>query len=38
MRRAQDRARGAAIEHYGARSATIKSGALGALKLANEFY
>ena len=36
MRRAQDRARSATIEYYGARSATIKSRALGALKLARE--
>ena len=36
MRRAQDRARSAAIEYYGAQSATIKSRPLGALKLASE--
>ena len=36
MRRAQDRARSATIEYYGARSATIESRALGALKLASE--
>ena len=36
MRRAQDRARSATIEYHGARSATIKSRAQGALKLASE--
>ena len=36
MRRAQDRARSARSRMIGARSATIKSRALGALKLARE--
>ena len=36
MRRAQDRARSARFRKIGARSATIKSRALGALKLASE--
>ena len=36
MRRAQDRARSARSRKNGARSATIKSRALGALKLASE--
>ena len=36
MRRAQDRARSATIEYYGARSVTIESRALGVLKLARE--
>ena len=36
MRRAQDRARSARSRKIGARSATIKSRALGALKLASE--
>ena len=36
MRRAQDRARSARSREIGARSATIKSRALGALKLAGE--
>ena len=36
MRRAQDRARSARCRKNGARSATIKSRALGALKLASE--
>ena len=36
MRRAQDRARSARARKIGARSATIKSRALGALKLASE--
>ena len=36
MRRAQDRARSAGSRKNGARSATIKSRALGALKLASE--
>ena len=36
MRRAQDRARSARSRNIGARSATIKSRALGALKLASE--
>ena len=36
MRRVQDRARSARSRKNGARSATIKSRALGALKLANE--
>ena len=35
MRRAQDRARSARSSKNGARSATIKSRALGALKLAS---
>ena len=37
MRRAQDRAQSARSRKIGARSATIKSRALGALKLASEF-
>ena len=36
MRRAQDRARSARSRKNGARSATIESRALGALKLASE--
>ena len=36
MRRAQDRARSARPRKNGARSATVKSLALGALKLASE--
>ena len=36
MRRAQDRARSATFKNSGARSATIESRALGALKLASE--
>ena len=36
MRRAQDRARSARSRKNGARSATIESRALGALKLARE--
>ena len=36
MRRAQDRARSARFRKNGARSATIESCALGALKLASE--
>ena len=36
MRRAQDRARSARSRKNGARSATIKSRALGALKIARE--
>ena len=36
MRRAQDRARSARFRRNGARSATIESRALGALKLARE--
>ena len=36
MRRAQDRARSATFKSSGTRSATIKSRALGALKLASE--
>ena len=36
MRRAQDRARSARSRKNGARSATIKSRALGALKLARD--
>ena len=36
MRRAQDRARSAMFRKNGARSATIESRALGALKLASE--
>ena len=36
MRRAQDRARSARSRKNGARTATIKSRALGALKLASE--
>ena len=36
MRRAQDRARSARSRMNGARSATIESRALGALKLASE--
>ena len=36
MRRAQDRARSARSKKNGARSATIESRALGALKLASE--
>ena len=36
MRRAQDRARSARFKNSGARSATIESRALGALKLASE--
>ena len=36
MRKAQDRARSARSRKNGARSATIKSRALGALKLASE--
>ena len=36
MRRAQDRARSARSRKNGPRSATIKSRALGALKLARE--
>ena len=36
MRKAQDRARSASSRKNGARSATIESRALGALKLASE--
>ena len=36
MRRAQERARSATFKNYGARSATIESRAVGALKLASE--
>ena len=36
MRRAQDRARSATFKNSGARSATIESRALGALKLASD--